>query len=96
MAKALGCGSSIRNTRGKIANAAYQVRGDERGAAEFCPTGKPLLIFGNRVKPQNQKESKIFLFSFNANHFTSIAIPSREEGRIMTVTKRGMGCGGRW
>src|SRR6266702_7806554 len=49
-------------------------------------TGKSLLIYRNRVKPQNQKESKIFRFSFNANHFTSIAIPSREEGRIMTVT----------
>ena len=83
---------SIRPAVSRLArkdNVSEQVR-------QSNPTGKSLLIFGNSVKPQNQKESKIFLFSFNANHFTSIAIPSREEGRIMTVTKRGMGCGGRW
>jgi len=59
------------------------------------PTGKSLLIFRNRVKPKNYQESKIFLFSSDPNHFTSIDIPSREEGRIMIVTVVGMGCGGR-
>jgi hypothetical protein len=53
-----------------------------------CPTGKSLPICRNRVKPQNKK---IFRFSRSANSGISIAIPSREEGRIMIVTNVGRG-----
>src|SRR5258708_21436008 len=46
-------------------------------------TGKSLLIYRNRVKPQNQK---YFAFPEGQIRGTSIAIPSREEGRIMIAT----------
>src|SRR5258708_26295797 len=48
-----------------------------------CPTGKSLLISGNRVKPQNKK---YFAFPEGQIRGTSIAIPSRSEGRIMIAT----------
>src|SRR5258708_33925873 len=51
-----------------------------------CPTGKSLLISGNRVKPQNKK---YFAFPEGQIRGTSIAIPSREEGRIMIATNVG-------
>ena len=62
-----------------------------RGVRQSNPTGKSLRIFGNDVKPRFEK---IFLFSFDPNHFTSIAIPSRSEGR-RPRHERGTGCGGR-
>src|SRR6266849_7207149 len=56
-----------------------------------CPTGKSLLIFRNRVKPKNRKESKIFLFSPTPNHRYITCIPFLSEGRIMIVTNVGRG-----
>jgi hypothetical protein len=45
---------------------------------QIDPTGKSLLIFGNRVKPRNKK---YFAFPEGQIRGTSIAIPSQEEGR---------------
>jgi hypothetical protein len=56
-----------------------------------CPSGKSLLVFGNRVKAKNQLESKIFRFFRIANRAISTPIPSRSEGRIMIVTNVGRG-----
>jgi len=50
------------------------------------PTGKSLLVIGNLVKPQNKK---YFAFPEGRNSGISVAIPSREEGRIMIVTNVG-------
>jgi hypothetical protein len=49
---------------------------------------KSLLIYGRRVKTQNKK---YFAFPEGRNSGISIAIPSREEGRIMIVTNVGRG-----
>ena len=54
-------------------------------------TGKSLLIFGNRVKPRNQK-----YFAFAAGQITFVSARlARQEGRLAIVTKRAAGCGGR-
>jgi len=45
--------------------------------------GKAILIYGNRVKPQNQK---YFAFPEDQIRAISTPIPSRQEGRIMIVT----------
>jgi len=58
-------------------------------ARQIDPTGKSFLIFRKRVKPRNQKESKIFRFSQPPNHSTSIGIPSRYEGRFAIVISAG-------
>src|SRR6266566_911373 len=50
------------------------------------PTRKSLLFYRNRVKPQNQK---YFAFPEGQISGTSIAIPSRSEGRIMIATNVG-------
>jgi hypothetical protein len=56
------------------------------------PTGKSLLKY--RIKSQDPK-LKIFLFTRISNQAYNTPIPFLLEGRIMTVTKRGMGRGGR-
>src|SRR5713226_7211078 len=50
------------------------------------PTGKFLRNFGNSVKPQNKK---YFAFPEGQIRGTSIAIPSRSEGRFMIATNVG-------
>jgi hypothetical protein len=53
--------------------------------AKLCPTGKSLLIFRNRVKPQNQK-----YFCFHLTQITSKSnrlVPP--EGRSRVVTSAG-------
>src|SRR6266853_6808891 len=55
-------------------------------ARQIDPTGKSLLIFRNRVKPQNKK---YFAFPEGQIRGTSIAIPSRQEGRFMIATNVG-------
>jgi hypothetical protein len=50
------------------------------------PTGKSLPIVGSRVKTQNKK---YFAFPEGRNSGISVAIPSRQEGRIMIVTNVG-------
>ena len=51
--------------------------------------GKSLIpIFGSHVKTQNKK---YFAFPEGQIRGTSLAIPSREEGRIMIVTIVGRG-----
>ena len=58
-----------------------------RRVRQNSPTGKSvLLIFGIRVKPQNKI---YFAFSEGQIRGISIAIPSRQEGRIMIVTNVG-------
>src|SRR5882762_11030511 len=39
--------------------------------------------------------AEIFRWSRRANKFYQLALSHPQEGRIMIVTKRGMGCGGR-
>src|SRR4030081_3072272 len=55
----------------------------KRSGGWLGPTGKSLLIYRNRVKPQNKK---YFAFPEGQIRGTSIAIPSRQEGRIMIAT----------
>jgi hypothetical protein len=57
-------------------------------ARQIDPTDKSLLISRNRVKPKNQK---YFAFAVRQIKTTSIAILSREEGRIAIVTDVGQG-----
>jgi hypothetical protein len=57
-------------------------------ARQIDPTGKSLPISRSRVKPQNQK---YFAFPECQIRRISIAIPSRQEGRIMIVTDVGRG-----
>jgi len=45
--------------------------------------GRPVLL------------AKIFLFSFDPNHFYITRIPAHSEGRFAIVTDVGQGCGGR-
>jgi hypothetical protein len=52
------------------------------------PSGKSLLIYGNRVKPQYKK---YFDFPEGRNSGISVTIPARSEGRIMIVTNVGWG-----
>ena len=54
-----------------------------------CPTGKSLLIYGNRVKHKIKQNRKYFAFPEGRNSGISVAIPSRQEGRIMIVTNVG-------
>jgi hypothetical protein len=56
-----------------------------------CPSGKSLLIFGNRVKPQNQK-----YFAFPEGQISGIgsANPAHTRGRFAIVTMRWAGL--RW
>ena len=70
---------------------AYAPRNDGRN----CPTGKSLLIFRNRVKPKNQKESKILRFRRRANQRHRLAYPVPLRGASAIVTNVGTGCGGR-
>jgi len=51
--------------------------------ARLILPGQPILIYGNHVKPQNKK---YFALSEGQIKGISIAIPSRQEGRIMIVT----------
>src|SRR3979490_51949 len=53
---------------------------------QIDPTGKSLRICRNRVKPQNEK---YFAFTEGQIRGTSIAIPSRQEGRFMIATNVG-------
>ncbi|MGH6711436.1 MAG: hypothetical protein ACREEK_20985 [Bradyrhizobium sp.] len=50
------------------------------------PTGKSILIYRNRVKPQNQK---YFALSEWQSSGIFLAIPSHSEGRIMIVMSVG-------
>jgi hypothetical protein len=61
------------------------------GLRQIDPTGKSLLIFRNRVKPQNQK-----YFASRLTQISSISktVPSPLEGRIAIVTD--VGDGMRW
>jgi len=52
---------------------------------KFNTTGKSLPIFGNRVKPQNQK---YFAFLVGQITGTSSAVSRPHEGRFAVVTKR--------
>jgi hypothetical protein len=61
------------------------------GLRQISPTGKSLLIFGNRVKPRNQKYSAFAAGQISA---TTPAIPCPQEGRFAIVTD--VGCGMRW
>src|SRR5713226_3892573 len=63
-------------------------------ARQIDPTGKSLLIFRNRVKPKNQKESKIFRFPRRAHQWHSFRHPGPPEGRFAIVTMRWAGM--RW
>jgi len=56
---------------------------------QFCPTGKSLPIFGNSVKHKIDQIQKYFAFPEGQISGTSIAIPSRQEGRIMIATNVG-------
>ena len=49
----------------------------------FARQANQILIYRSRVKPQNKK---YFAFPEGQIRGTSIAIPSRQEGRIMIVT----------
>jgi hypothetical protein len=57
----------------------------------FCPSGKSLLLFRNRVKPPKQK--------YFASNFCKSELQLRrlipEEGRWPSSPSVGMGCGGR-
>ncbi len=56
------------------------------------PTGKSLLIYGNRVKPQNKK---YFCLPEGKSGAYVLAIPSYSEG-VGRRHGRWTGCGGRW
>jgi hypothetical protein len=57
----------------------------------LVPDGQITSDFPKSCQAQ---ESKIFLFAFHPNHFTSLAIRFR-RGALAIVTNVGTGCGGR-
>ena len=72
----------------KFGFARTRTSGKQRRPYKGCPTGKSLLIFRNRVKPQNQK---YFAFPEGANHGICCVVLGPHEGRFAIVTMRWAG-----
>ena len=67
-------------------------QGRRRGCDKFNTKGKSLLIFGNRVKPRNQKYS-----AFHVGQITGISFANPAHTRGVSRSSRcvGLGCDGR-
>jgi hypothetical protein len=85
----LNCPSLDRLSTGDLASRFFSF--GQPAQSTKLPDGQITSDFQKSCQAQ---ESKIFLFSTYPNQFTSIAIPSRSEGRWPS-SQRGTGSGGR-
>jgi hypothetical protein len=86
--------SSGGRTRGREADRVFYFLSADFAIVKFLSRFNVFHPWGKSAKSCQVLSVKIFLFSEDPNHFTSIAIPFR-RGALAIVTNVGTGCGGR-
>jgi hypothetical protein len=86
--------SSGGRTRGREADRVFYFLSADFAIVKFLSRFNVFHPSGKSAKSCQVLSVKIFLFSEDPNHFTSIAIPFR-RGALAIVTNVGTGCGGR-